>query len=172
GSELKSQKERLDETNREYYVVDSSLKELDDINDVLGYFEVTRNALDIKKGIPLIFTNTYLIDIAERTNELLSIAYDQAFSIEFEVTKKDFKIIVNKSDGTTLDDISLASQGEISMTNTSLSLAMMANVTKGYNILYLDEVDATLDYGNRRSFLSVLNRQISNLGTEQTFIIS
>ena len=58
------------------------------------------------------------------------------------------------------------------MTNTSLSLAMMHNITKGYNVLYLDEVDATLDDKNRRLFLDVIDRQIEVLGTEQAFIIS
>ena len=172
ANDLGIQKETLDKVNREFYIVESSLQELNNINEVLDYFKTIKDSLDIKKGIPLIFTNTYLLDIAERTNELLSIAYDDAFSIEFEVTKRDFNIIVNKDDGTSLDDISLASQGETAMTNTSLSLAMMANVTEGYNILYLDEVDSTLDDNNRRSFLSVLDKQIENLNSQQTFIIS
>lgn len=162
----------LDSYNRQYYVVEGALKELALINDVRAYYLKVRDALDPKKGIPLVFINTYLVDIAQRANDLLGIAYNGSFSIRFEVNQKDFKIIVMKADGTELDDISLASQGEISMTNTSLSLAMMANITAGYNIIYLDEVDATLDNTNRRNFLSVLDKQIEVLGSEQVFIIS
>lgn len=162
----------LDKINRDYYTVDHTKKELETINEVLDYFVIIKESLDLKKGIPLIFTNNYLIDIAERTNDLLNIAYKGSFNIDFKIDKKDFNINVYKSDGSILDDISLASQGEIAMTNTTLSLAMMANVTKGFNIIYLDEVDATLDVNNRRNFLSVLDKQIDVLGSDQVFIIS
>ena len=42
----------------------------------------------------------------------------------------------------------------------------------GYNIIYLDEMDAELDVNNRKSFIGVINRQMELLGVEQTFIIT
>ena len=163
---------KLDKANRDYYMVESINKELEEITSVYDNLLAVNTSLDPKKGIPLIFINNYLTDIAERANSLLDIAYKGNFFIKFEVNEKEFKIIVIKGDGTELNDISLASQGEVAMTNTSLSLSMLANITKGYNILYFDEVDGTLDNNNRRNFLSVLDMQISTLNSEQTFIIS
>lgn len=163
---------KLDKANRDYYMVESINKELEEITSVYDNLLAVNTSLDPKKGIPLIFINNYLTDIAERANSLLDIAYKGNFFIKFEVNEKEFKIIVTKGDGTELNDISLASQGEVAMTNTSLSLSMLANITKGYNILYFDEVDGTLDNDNRRNFLSVLDLQIATLNSEQTFIIS
>lgn len=163
---------KLDKANRDYYLVESINKELSDISSIYDKLLAVNTSLDPKKGIPLIFINNYLTDIAERANNLLDMAYKGNFFIKFEVNEKEFKIIVVKGDGTELEDISLASQGETAMTNTSLSLSMLANITKGYNIMYFDEVDGTLDNENRRNFLSVLDRQIKTLGSEQTFIIS
>lgn len=163
---------KLDKANRDYYLVESINKELSKISSVYDKLISVNTSLDPKKGIPLIFINNYLTDIAERANDLLDMAYKGNFFIKFEVNEKEFKIIVVKGDGTELEDISLASQGETAMTNTSLSLSMLANITKGYNIMYFDEVDGTLDNENRRNFLSVLDRQIKTLGSEQTFIIS
>ena len=163
---------KLDKANRDYYLVESINKELSEISSVYDKLISVNTSLDPKKGIPLIFINNYLTDIAERANDLLDMAYKGDFFIKFEVNEKEFKIIVVKGDGTELEDISLASQGETAMTNTSLSLSMLANITKGYNIMYFDEVDGTLDNENRRNFLSVLDRQIKTLGSEQTFIIS
>lgn len=163
---------KLDKANRDYYLVESINKELSEISSVYDKIISVNTSLDPKKGIPLIFINNYLTDIAERANDLLDMAYKGNFFIKFEVNEKEFKIIVVKGDGTELEDISLASQGETAMTNTSLSLSMLANITKGYNIMYFDEVDGTLDNENRRNFLSVLDRQIKTLGSEQTFIIS
>lgn len=163
---------KLDKANRDYYLVESINKELSDISLIYDKLLAVNTSLDPKKGIPLIFINNYLTDIAERANDLLDMAYKGDFFIKFEVNEKEFKIIVVKGDGTELEDISLASQGETAMTNTSLSLSMLANITKGYNIMYFDEVDGTLDNENRRNFLSVLDRQIKTLGSEQTFIIS
>ena len=162
----------LERANRDYYMVESINKELKSIESVYDDLITVANSLDPKKGIPLIFINNYLTDIAERANSLLDIAYKGNFFIKFDVNEKEFKIIVVKGDGTELEDISLASQGEIAMTNTSLSLSMLANITSGYNILYFDEVDGTLDNDNRRNFLSVLDLQIKSLGSEQAFIIS
>ena len=163
---------KLDKANRDYYLVESINKELSKISSVYDKLISVNTSLDPKKGIPLIFINNYLTDIAERANDLLDMAYKGNFFIKFEVNEKEFKIIVVKGDGTELEDISLASQGETAMTNTSLSLSMLTNITKGYNIMYFDEVDGTLDNENRRNFLSVLDRQIKTLGSEQTFIIS
>src|SRR5699024_11822083 len=164
--------ENLEKINEDYTLVNNTLIKIDEIESVYDKYKLVYEALDPKTGIPLIFIDTYLKDIAVSTNELLSIAYNDNFKINFEVTDSDFFIKVFKSDGTVLDDIKDASQGETNMTNISLSLSLLEKITTGYNILYLDEVDATLDDTNRRRFINVLDKQIEMLDIEQTFIIS
>lgn len=97
----------------------------------------------------------------------------QRDKIKFDINSKDFFINVFKSDGTTLDDIAKASQGEISLTTISLSLSMIENLISNsmYKIIYLDEIDSTLSTKNRRLFLDLLQVQL-DLGIEQVFIIS
>lgn len=137
-------------------------------------FEATKlikNALDPKQGIPLLFIDDFLQSITEKTNNLLSLAYDDRFKISFDITEKDFFIRVHRL-FSELEDINQASQGETSMTTLSLSLSMIENMIKKYNIIYLDEIDATLSTENRRLFLNMLEKQLLDLGIEQIFIIS
>ena len=145
---------------------------LSQIENEIQNIELIKDALDPKKGIPLTFMNNYLSIISATANELLDKAYNGDFKIAFKVTSREFMINVFKSDGTMLNDISEASQGEISLTTIALSLSMMKNLLKDckYNILYLDEVDATLSTSNRRIFLDLLKVQLQNI--EQCFVIS
>ena len=116
--------------------------------------------------------NNYLNIISATANELLDKAYGGDFKIAFKVTSREFMINVFKADGTMLDDITEASQGEVSLTTIALSLAMMQNLLSNckYNVLYLDEVDATLSTANRRVFLELLQIQLQNI--DQCFVIS
>lgn len=159
--------------NNQLFLLKTFSDKLKDIEGQIQNLEYVKEALDPKKGIPLIFMNNYLNVISASTNELLNKAYNGDFKIAFSVTPRDFLIKVYKSDGTVLNDISEASQGEIALTTIALSLAMMENLLKDckYNILYLDEVDATLSLENRRIFLDLVNIQLEK-NIDQCFIIS
>lgn len=141
-----------------------------DINDL----ELIKDALDPKKGIPLIFMQNYLNKISAKANKLLAATYGDKFKIDFDVNSKEFNINVYKNDGTFLQDILEGSQGEIAMTTIALSLSMMENILDdcAYNILYLDEVDATLSAENRASFLELLDTELELEKIEQCFVIS
>ena len=145
---------------------------MNEINENFADIKLIKDSLDPKSGIPMVFIETFLTDISEKTNKLLDIAYDGKFQINFELTDKDFFVQVLKSDGTLLNDIKDCSQGEFSMTMISLSLAMLERNMSKYNIVYLDEVDATLSTENRRTFIEILQAQIATLGIEQVFVIS
>ena len=165
----------LDQLNKDYYLITDSTDRLNKIHAVRTYYKLIQDSLDPKKGIPLIFTRNYLTSISERANELLDVAYKGTYQIRFILDKRDFRIEVLKGDGNNLEDITLASQGETSMTSISLSLSMLGQImgdTGGYNVLYLDEMDAELDANNRKSFINVIDRQMEILGVEQTFIIT
>jgi DNA repair exonuclease SbcCD ATPase subunit len=147
------------------------LDKKEELDEKFSYTKLIKNALDPKQGIPLLYIDDFLQSITEKTNKLLSIAYDDRFKISFDLTDKDFFIRVHRL-FSELEDINQASQGETSMTTLSLSLSMIENMVKKYNILYLDEIDATLSTENRRLFLSMLEKQLTDLGIEQVFIIS
>ena len=164
---------KIEEANNQLYLFKIYSDKLKALESTINNIELVKDALDPKRGIPLIFMTNYLNIISSAANILLDRAYGGDFKIAFKVTAKDFLISVYKSDGTVLNDISEASQGEIALTTISLSLAMMENLLSDckYNILYLDEVDATLSTGNRRIFLELLRLQMEK-NIEQCFVIS
>ena len=134
---------------------------------------MVREALSPTKGIPLFFIQNYLKETKIITNNLLNISQKGKYLIDdFVLTEKDFFIKVLKDDGTVISDVNLTSQGETSLTSVSLSLALIQQSLKKYNILLLDEIDSVLDENNRRSFIEIINEQFEKLGIEQSFIIS
>jgi DNA repair exonuclease SbcCD ATPase subunit len=130
-----------------------------------------RTALDPNKGIPLYFIKTYLDKTGTIANELLQLAFGDNFEISFETDSKDFFIKVRAGENVK-EDIKEASQGEISLTTISISLALIEQSIGKFNILALDEIDGPLDTSNRKNFISILNKQIEKLGIEQLFVIS
>ena len=162
----------IDVIKNKLFLFETYSDKLAEIENEIQDIEIIKDALDPKKGIPLIFMNNYLNIISATANELLDKAYGGDFKIAFKVTSREFMINVFKADGTMLDDITEASQGEVSLTTIALSLAMMQNLLSNckYNVLYLDEVDATLSTANRRVFLELLQIQLQNI--DQCFVIS
>jgi len=165
-------KSNVKELDRKIILAEDITERYNTLNKDFSKYKALRDTLDPKQGFPVLFIKTYLEDISDRVNELLNVAYDGAFQIKFNITARDFLIEVYKSDGTMLNDIKQASQGELSMTTVSLSLAIMEKSIDRYNILYLDEVDATLSSENRRLFIDIIQKQIEKMGIEQVFIIS
>ena len=104
-------------------------------------------------------------------NELLEIAFDGNFEINFVTDTREFFIQVRTGE-TIKNDIKEASQGEIALTTISISLALIEQAIGNYNIIALDEIDGPLDSSNRQNFISILNTQIEKLGIEQLFVIS
>jgi len=133
--------------------------------------KLVRDALDPNRGIPLYFIKAYLEKTKDIVNELLEIAFEGNFEINFVTDTKEFFIQVRTGE-TLKNDIKEASQGEVALTTISLSLALIEQAIGEYNIMALDEIDGPLDTNNRQNFLSILNTQIDKLGIEQVFVIS
>jgi len=154
----------------------NKLKEYTDRKKILeDNYEKTswiKDALNPTKGIPVYFIENYLDKTKFITNNLLDISQNGRFAIAFEVTDKDFYIKVYKNNGDILNDISQASQGETALTSLSLSLALIEQSMKKYNIFLLDELDGALDATNRRCFIDMVQSQMKVLNSEQVFIIS
>lgn len=134
---------------------------------------IVRDALNPTKGIPLLFINTYLTQTKLIANKLLDVAFKGTFRIDsFEVTDKDFFIKMQKEDGELMSDILYASQGEKALVSIAISLALIQQSMKKYNILLLDEIDAELDFNNRKSFIDILEAQFQMLSIEQCILIT
>jgi len=132
-------------------------------------------ALNPVKGIPLHFVENYLLTTRKIANDLLSIAYNEKFLIgKLNISESDFTIPIISSDSSlnNKSDVLMASAGEIALTKISLSLALIEQSVKDFNIILLDESDATLDSNNRQNFLEILNKQIERMNIEQVFIIT
>jgi len=140
-------------------------EKFDDIN-------ILREALSTNKGIPLLFIQLYFKNTKMIVNNLLDTIYKGELEIDdFEITDKEFRIPYIKN-GIRVSDVVLSSQGERSFISIALSFALIIQSLKKYNIMLLDEIDATLDQTNRYLFLSILEKQMESIGAEQVFLIT
>lgn len=147
-------------------------KDLDELSSKYTDLEYLARALSSREGIPLIFIQAYLKDIKDVANQLLDVVYDGDLHLEdFEITAEEFGIPYSTK-GTTVKDVIYASQGERSFISLALSFALTYKSISKYNIMLLDEIDATLDISNREKFLHVLEMQIDMIHAEQVFVIS
>ena len=147
-------------------------KDLDELSSKFTDLEYLARALSSREGIPLIFIQAYLKDIKDVANQLLDVVYDGDLHLEdFEITADEFGIPYSTK-GTTVKDVIYASQGERSFISLALSFALTYKSISKYNIMLLDEIDATLDISNREKFLHVLEMQIDMIHAEQVFVIS
>lgn len=147
-------------------------KDLDELSSKFTDLEYLSRALSSREGIPLIFIQAYLKDIKDIANQLLDVVYDGDLHLEdFEITADEFGIPYSTK-GTTVKDVIYASQGERSFISLALSFALTYKSISKYNIMLLDEIDATLDISNREKFLHVLEMQIDMIHAEQVFVIS
>jgi DNA repair exonuclease SbcCD ATPase subunit len=166
----------------------AALARRDDFEERLARMETDRESLktlkevlDVRTGIPLFLVGDYLNGIRDETNGLLNLAFGESFKIGFEVSDTDFSIPVWRNGIRYANDVLECSQGEKALVKCSLSLGIAkkaadqskpAEGMQGFNLVYLDEVDAELDTENRRNFLAILEKQLDKLKNEQCFVIS
>jgi energy-coupling factor transporter ATP-binding protein EcfA2 len=166
---LKSESKYLENRINEYRKL---IIESEKLKDKYNKLNIIAESVSTRKGIPLIYMNTYLRRIEKLTNELLSIIYGGDLYIDkFNITADTFEIPYVKN-GTVIPDIRYASQSESALMTMALSFALAYNATGKYNILLLDEIDSGLDERNRSAFLQMLRRIMQKIQSEQVFIIS
>ena len=165
SGDIKKLEQRLDSYER---LVEEGKK----LSTTYDKLNVIMNSVSTKKGIPLIYMNTYLGKIQSLTNSLLSIVYgDELVVGQFNVTADEFEIPFIRN-GTKIPDVRYASQSELSLITMALSFALAYGANQHYNILLLDEIDAGLDEQNRLAFLRMLDQQMTELKSDQAFVIS
>lgn len=147
-------------------------KESTILNDKYEELSILREALSSNKGIPLLFIQLYLKNTRILANKLLQNVFEGDLEIsEFVINEKEFKIPYTRH-GIEVSDVVYASQGESSFLSIALSFALMQQSLKSYNVMLLDEIDATLDQANRNTFISILEQQLEEIGCEQVFMIT
>lgn len=142
-----------------------------DLEENFETVKMVKDSLDPNKGIPLYFIKSYLEKTKDITNDLLSVAFNGNFEIDFVTSATEFFIRV-RSGNNIKNDIKEASQGEIALTTISISFALIEQSIGKFNILSLDEMDGALDGNNRAHFIEILEKQAKKLGIEQIFVIS
>lgn len=176
----------LDNINHQIQVTNNELKdymfriqEFESLTGERKYLEdkfddiaILKEALSSNKGIPLLYLQLYLKNCTICMNQLLDIIYGGTLEVcDFEINDKEFKIPYMKN-GMKISDVIYSSQGERSFISLVLSLALIIQTVEKYNIMLLDEVDATLDTKNRQVFINLLEKLIEKTGAEQIFMIS
>ena len=97
--------------------------------------------------------------------------------INFNVSESEFTIPY-RFNGTVVNDISKASQGQSAIISLALSFAIIRQVQYSYsnairyNIMLLDEMDGPLYKADREKFISILLHQLKEIDGEQVFLTS
>jgi DNA repair exonuclease SbcCD ATPase subunit len=138
--------------------------------------QIITEACHPAKGAPIEFLKDFLDITRNSVNDLLDIALKGEFRIGFSLTENEFRIPVSKGSGRIISDITEASEGQLALTKTILSLALVKQTIKnqsGYNIISFDEIDGMLDREkNRERFVEIVNQLSTELGIEQLLMIS
>ena len=128
------------------------------------------------RGAPIEFLRDFLDVTRDTVNELLDVAMRGEFRIGFSLTDSEFRVPVSKGSGRVIPDVTEASEGQLALAKTVLSLALVKQTVQaqgGYNVICFDEIDGMLDRErNRERFAEIVERLSSELGLEQLIMIS
>lgn len=138
--------------------------------------QVIADACHPARGAPVEFIRDFLDTTRDSVNELLDIAMRGEFRLSFSLTDSEFRIPVSKGSGRVIPDVTEASEGQLALAKTVLSLALVRQTVRmqgGYNVICFDEIDGLLDRErNRERFAEIVERLSDELGLEQLFLIS
>lgn len=147
-------------------------KELKLYNKVFDEMTLEKRTLSSKEGMPLHHIQDYLSDVREIANDFMDIAYNGSKYIDdFDISATEFGIPFYNN-GVRIKDVKMASQGELSFLNISLSLALACKQLRKFNIPELDEMDGALDSTKREKFMQIIEKFTARVKCEQCFTIS
>ena len=137
---------------------------------------IIRDAVSPAKGVPVEFIeNVIRNQVIDSINELMHIAYPDITLLkgkdELIIDEKEFTIPYKKS-GVIISDISEASDGERAMMSLAFSLVLIRLVSKVYNVMLLDEMDAKLDKYGRSKYIDIIEQYMKTINAKQVFMIS
>lgn len=158
-----------------------TMKELDNLLIEQKYLTYMVDAVSAKKGIPMKMVEVFFNSCRETINDMLyMVTEDELELMEFNIGEKEFTIPYSIN-GTVIDDISKASQGQTSLVSTALSFALVKELgsrsssgdgTGYYPIPLLDEPDAALHKKDKPKLISILMKYLDDINSEQCFVIT
>lgn len=148
------------------------INELEEKQSLEEEYKNLKFALSGTTGIPLEHIRLYFKEVTKVANDLLDIVYGGSLYLDkFVITETDFLMPYVK-DGIKIEDVSCASQGEVSFFNMAISSALRAISMSRYNVGLYDEVDSQFDDKNRQKFIPVLEKQLELNNIKQAFVIT
>ena len=168
---LESNQNELNSLQIKLSTVENYKKEYGSLVSELYILDLVKEASSSKKGIPLFYIELFLNECVDDINDMVGIVFDDIEICEFKISDKEFKIPYIKN-GTRIDDIRSASQGERAIVSLALSFALMRKGSVKYNIPLLDEIDAPIHAVEREKFLLILSQHFKKINAEQAFIIT
>ena len=148
------------------------INELEEKQSLEEEYKNLKFALSGTTGIPLEHIRLYFKEVTKVANDLLDIVYGGSLYLDkFVITETDFLMPYVK-DGIKIEDVSCASQGEVSFFNMAISSALRAISMSRYNVGLYDEVDSQFDDRNRQKFIPVLEKQLELNNIKQAFVIT
>lgn len=147
-------------------------QEFDDLKNKQEALHYIVEAVSSNKGIPLVYIQLFLRDCKETLNDLISDVFGDSIEVlDFIINENEFRIpyAIN---GSVVEDISKASQGQKAIISLALSFALIRQAHSKWNIMLLDEMDGPLYKDDRNKFITILYKQLSAINAEQVFLIS
>lgn len=149
---------------------------LADMQGRLERAQAVAEACHPAKGAPVEFLRDFLDSTRDVVNDLLDVAMRGEFRIGFSLSDSEFRIPVAKGSGRVIPDVTEASEGQLALAKTVISLALVKQTVQaqgGYNVICFDEIDGMLDRErNRERFAEIVERLSAELGLEQLVMIS
>ena len=147
-------------------------KDYDALVDKQEALKYIVEAVSSNKGIPLVYIKLFLRDCKDTLNDLISDVFGDSIEVlDFIINENEFRIpyAIN---GSQVEDIAKASQGQKAIISLALSFALMRQAHSRWNIMLLDEMDGPLYKTDRSKFITILYKQLVAIDADQVFLIS
>lgn len=174
-NEIVPKQDQLDQIKYSITKLKEYRAELEQYNSKFALVEtIKKYSSPTKGGIQTLFMKLYMNKTLQMSNKLLSLFFGgQLELLEYKITENEFSIpCKNIMTSMVNDDISSCSTAERSMISMIISFALLHQSSTKYNILRVDEADATLDRNNKPIFPVVMNGFIDLMNIEMCIMIT
>lgn len=147
-------------------------KDYDALVDKQEALKYIVEAVSSNKGIPLVYIKLFLRDCKDTLNDLISDVFGDSIEVlDFIINENEFRIPYSIN-GSQVEDIAKASQGQKAIISLALSFALIRQAHSRWNIMLLDEMDGPLYKTDRSKFITILYKQLVAIDADQVFLIS
>lgn len=150
---LQSIDTQITDIDNSIFLYKHNIEELD--HHSLNETDTLRIRDTLRTHLPVKILNKIILELKDKTNEFLD-STDLDYRVHsFEISSDEFTIKVQKGSYVN-EDIGKMSNGELMIMTLATTLALNNIMLGSYDIMTLDEMDATLSETNRKKFLDIL----------------